>query len=157
MPSFPSFPRENRSSKNVWENTPEVPDILLPDIRGLLRNSRDIFCPVPFPLSPFDFHPLLPSPLARTASRRGASYVAHLQDDAAAQSLASSGHLILGSTQRLKIILATPTPHICKKTCTWLSAHVSHSFLFLLTLPGYVIHFVSLTYGMRIVDTAVMK
>ena len=29
LPSFPSFPRENRSSKNVWE-------LLPPDIRGLL-------------------------------------------------------------------------------------------------------------------------
>ena len=37
LPSFPSFPSENRSFKNVWEKRLEFPDILLPDIRGLLN------------------------------------------------------------------------------------------------------------------------
>ena len=40
LPSFPSFPGENRSSINVGETPPEVPDILLPDIRGLLRKGH---------------------------------------------------------------------------------------------------------------------
>ena len=37
--SFPSFPRENRSSRNVWGKRLEVPDILLPDIRGFLTQG----------------------------------------------------------------------------------------------------------------------
>ena len=40
LPSFPSFPRENRSSRNVWENSWKSHDILLPDIRGLLTQGH---------------------------------------------------------------------------------------------------------------------
>ena len=41
LPSFPSFPRENRSSKNVGKRL-EVPDILLPDIHSLLTSVLNI-------------------------------------------------------------------------------------------------------------------
>ena len=35
-----SFPRENRTSKNVWDFRLEVPDVLLPDICGLRNFNR---------------------------------------------------------------------------------------------------------------------
>ena len=38
--SLRTFLRENRSSGNVWENAWRVPDVLLPDIRGLLSNTK---------------------------------------------------------------------------------------------------------------------
>ena len=40
LPSFPSFPRENRSFKKCLGKGLEVPDTLLPDIRGLHLHVR---------------------------------------------------------------------------------------------------------------------